>query len=81
MLNMDSIACSIIEWEFFGRIFSRVILALTIKDFLAASGPTAGTAAQVVAMLTQTEVDPCDPAFKNPTKLIGPCYSQEEAQR
>ena len=32
-------------------------------------------------MLTQTEVDPYDPAFKNPSKFIGPCYSQEEAQR
>ena len=29
-------------------------------------------AAQVVAMLTQTEVDPADPAFSHPTKFIGP---------
>lgn len=32
-------------------------------------------------MLTQTEVDPEDPAFKNPTKFIGPCYPEEEAER
>ena len=38
-------------------------------------------AAQVVAMLTQTEVDPADPAFSHPTKFIGPCYSKEEAEK
>ena len=36
---------------------------------------------QVVAMLTQTEVDPHDPAFKEPTKFIGPCYPKQEAER
>ena len=39
------------------------------------------SAAQVVAMLTQTEVDPADPAFSHPTKFIGPCYSKEEAEK
>ena len=37
--------------------------------------------AQVVAMLTQTEVDPADPAFSHPAKFIGPCYSKEEAEK
>jgi carbamate kinase len=32
-------------------------------------------------ILTQVEVDPSDPAFQNPTKPIGPQYSQEEAER
>ncbi len=32
-------------------------------------------------ILTQVEVDPCDPAFQNPTKPIGPQYTQEEAER
>ena len=32
-------------------------------------------------ILTQVEVDPCDPAFQNPTKPIGPEYSREEAER
>ena len=32
-------------------------------------------------LLTQIEVDPSDPAFKNPSKPIGPVYGQEEAQR
>jgi carbamate kinase len=32
-------------------------------------------------LLTQTEVDPHDPAFRHPTKPIGPVYSEAEAQR
>ena len=32
-------------------------------------------------MLTMIEVDPGDPAFRNPTKFIGPVYSKEEADR
>ncbi len=40
-----------------------------------------GCCMQVVAMLTQTEVDPHDPAFKDPTKFIGPCYTKPEAEK
>jgi carbamate kinase len=32
-------------------------------------------------MLTMVEVDPDDPAFKNPTKFIGPVYGKDEADR
>ena len=32
-------------------------------------------------LLTQIEVDPKDPAFKNPTKFIGPVYTQAEAAK
>jgi carbamate kinase len=32
-------------------------------------------------MLTMIEVDADDPAFKNPTKFIGPIYNEEEAKR
>ena len=32
-------------------------------------------------LLTQTEVDPHDPAFRHPTKPIGPVYNEAEAQR
>jgi carbamate kinase len=32
-------------------------------------------------MLTMVEVDPGDPAFKNPTKFIGPVYGKDEADR
>jgi carbamate kinase len=32
-------------------------------------------------ILTMVEVDPADPAFANPSKPIGPTYSEEEARR
>lgn len=32
-------------------------------------------------LLTQVEVDAKDPAFKDPTKFIGPVYAKEEAER
>ena len=32
-------------------------------------------------ILTQVEVDSADPAFKHPTKPIGPVYAREEAER
>lgn len=35
----------------------------------------------VATLLTQTLVDPDDPAFDDPTKFIGPVYTEEEARR
>jgi carbamate kinase len=35
----------------------------------------------VAALLTQVEVDPDDPAWKAPTKPIGPMYTEAEAER
>jgi len=32
-------------------------------------------------LLTMIEVDPSDPAFRNPTKFIGPVYPKDEADR
>jgi carbamate kinase len=32
-------------------------------------------------ILTMVEVDPNDPAFKNPTKFVGPVYEKEEADK
>ena len=32
-------------------------------------------------ILTMVEVDPADPAFKNPTKFVGPVYEKAEADR
>jgi carbamate kinase len=34
----------------------------------------------VACLLTQVEVDPNDPAFKNPTKYVGPFFNEENAQ-
>lgn len=36
---------------------------------------------RVVTMLTQTEVDPADPAFADPTKFVGPVYTEDEAKK
>lgn len=35
----------------------------------------------VVTLVTQTIVDDADPSFSNPTKPIGPFYTQDEAQK
>ncbi|MFN8155794.1 MAG: carbamate kinase [Candidatus Nanopelagicales bacterium] len=35
----------------------------------------------IATILTMTEVDPDDPAMSNPTKFVGPVYSQDDAQR
>lgn len=36
---------------------------------------------RVATLLTQVEVDPADPAFRSPTKPIGPTYGREDADR
>src|SRR5579862_6711112 len=41
----------------------------------------AGYNLSMVTVLTQTIVDKDDPAFENPTKPIGPFYSQGEAEK
>ena len=35
----------------------------------------------LATLLTMTEVDANDPAFDNPTKFVGPVYSEEDAKR
>lgn len=35
----------------------------------------------IATVVTQVEVDPADPAFVNPTKPIGPFYTEDEAKR
>ena len=41
----------------------------------------AGVTKPVVALITQTVVDPNDPAFAGPTKFIGAGYSREQAEQ
>ncbi len=36
---------------------------------------------RIATLLTQVEVDPADPAFRHPTKLIGPIYDRATAER
>jgi carbamate kinase len=40
----------------------------------------AGVTRPVVAIITQTEVDPDDPAFRNPTKFVGQGYAEQQAR-
>ncbi len=35
----------------------------------------------IATILTMVEVDPCDPAFSDPTKFIGPVYGEKDAKR
>jgi carbamate kinase len=37
--------------------------------------------ASLATILTMVEVDPADPAFGNPTKFVGPVYTEEAADR
>lgn len=39
----------------------------------------AGERAKVATLVTQIEVNPLDPAFKKPTKPVGPFYTQQKA--
>lgn len=40
----------------------------------------AGSERHCTCLLTQVEVDPEDPAFKNPTKYVGPFFTEEQAK-
>ncbi|MET0606329.1 MAG: carbamate kinase [Beijerinckiaceae bacterium] len=40
----------------------------------------AGSQRHVACLLTQVEVDPGDPAFQNPTKPVGPFFTEEQAK-
>ena len=42
---------------------------------------TLGITKSVASIVTQVVVDPNDPAFSNPTKPIGPFYSEQEAKK
>ena len=52
-----------------------------IGYWLAQELRNAGVAHPVVAVVTQTVVHSADPAFTNPTKFIGPVYSEHRARR
>ena len=40
-----------------------------------------GNQRHVASLLTQVEVDKDDPAFRNPTKFVGPFFSEDEAKK
>ena len=53
------------------------MIGYMIQQELANFVPKSATLCNV---LTQTEVDPKDPAFQHPTKPVGPVYTKEEAE-
>ena len=60
---------------------SQGMIGYMIQQSLQNELRVAGLDRDVVAILTQTRVDPADHAFGNPTKPIGPYYSAEEAEK
>ncbi len=57
------------------------ILMQCIRNELVRRGLLGTKVRGVVAIVNQVLVDPRDPAFTNPTKFVGPYYSEEEARR
>jgi carbamate kinase len=60
---------------------SQGMIGYMLQQALRAELDGAGMDLPVVTVLTQVLVDPEDPAFRRPTKPIGPFYSRQEASR
>jgi carbamate kinase len=60
---------------------SQGYIGYHIQSALKAEIARRGRDIPVVSIITQIVVDKEDPAFKNPTKPIGPFYSEEEARK
>ena len=52
-----------------------------IGYWLVQSLRNAGVGKPVLSLVTQTQVDPADLAFTDPSKFVGPGYSRERAQK
>lgn len=59
---------------------SQGYIGYHIQQALTAELNRRGRHIPVVTVVTQMVVDPADPAFRDPTKPIGPFYSKEEAE-
>jgi carbamate kinase len=60
---------------------SQGMIGYHIQQALKEELANRGINKSVVSLVTQVEVDEKDPAFQNPSKPIGPFYSEEEAKR
>ncbi len=60
---------------------SQGMLGYMIQQTLQNTLSAARLERNVTTIVTQTLVDPEDPAFTNPTKPIGPFYTEEEAEK
>ena len=56
------------------------MLQQAIRNRLESIGLGASTSGEVATILTEVEVDPADPAFKRPTKPIGPFFTRYRAE-
>ena len=56
-------------------------IGFVLQNALQAALDALGVHRPVVTLVTQVVVDPADPAFRNPTKPIGPFYSRSDAER
>lgn len=57
------------------------LVGYILQQALANALAARGMARTVTSLVTQVVVDVADPAFRDPTKPIGPFYSEEEARR
>ncbi|HUK37737.1 MAG TPA: carbamate kinase [Methanomicrobiales archaeon] len=60
---------------------SQGMLGYLIQQSLENALRDAGIDRRVITVVTQTVVDPADPAFSHPVKPIGPFYRREEAEQ
>lgn len=56
------------------------MLQQAIRNRLESIGHGESTSSEVATILTEVEVDPADPAFKRPTKPIGPFFTRYRAE-
>jgi len=60
---------------------SQGLIGYHLQQGLSEALQDAGIGKTAVTVLTQVVVDANDPGFQNPTKPIGPFYTQEEAEQ
>src|SRR5437016_12961648 len=60
---------------------SQGMIGYMLQRALRSELESAGQHIPVTTIVCQTLVDPKDPAFKNPTKPVGPFYTEKEARR
>ncbi|MBO2532286.1 carbamate kinase [Planifilum fulgidum] len=60
---------------------SQGMIGYWLQQAIDKSLADAGIPKRAATVITQTVVDPGDPAFRHPTKPIGPFYTEEEARR
>ncbi|MFQ6064907.1 MAG: carbamate kinase [Candidatus Bathyarchaeia archaeon] len=60
---------------------SQAWIGYMIQQTLRSKLKKVGISKDIVTVITQVKVDPDDPAFENPTKPVGPFYTEEQAEK